>query len=829
MTIAGWLESVAAWVWDASWHAAVVVGVVLIVRMIAWRQMPAGWRCALWSLVLARLLLVWTPQASLSLFGMFERFKPAQGVRIVSNVPVGAGESADPRIIVGYGSVPVNKHAESIASATRDIAARSFPVAQFAMLIWIVGAISLLARTLISRRRLDQRLGCAVAVDDPRLLAILDRCRAEMNVRTAVAVLLTDAVNGPALTGIWRPRILLPLGLPSRLSLEQLRFVFLHELAHVRRQDVLLEWALAAITALHWFNPAVWIAAYLYRADRELCRDEMALRAAKTSDRSSYGHTLLHLMEMLPPNQKRRRLAVAMLIGKHRLKQRISMIAQLRPTPARVTLAVLLVAVSVIAWVVLTNPKQVASTAPTNLPSSTPATHSLESQALAEKLDRRLPEVRLDGLGLEDTIAFLREVSGANIVVNWHVLESVGIHKDSPVTARMKDVRLSKALSTILADVGGGNARLSYAADGGVITISTYDELNKVVTRIYDIRDLLETRPDYDSDKDHPVGFPSSATHPVAEAPLPLSARVAAMIKLVRETIDPTSWQIPGRGSIQELNGQLVITQTPEAHEEIVSLFKQLRETRSIQILTTARFVVFDPGILPDGDAEWTAVRSAIKASGAHGTTRSKATLNDACLSASQTAALLGMIEKEKNGSIRSAPKLTTFNGQRAYVLIQTQRAYVADFKVIRDDAGKFKSYEPIVDVAASGLTVDLQATVSADRKYVTTSIRPKLAKLLKLHTSPFLKIPADHPAGLAKPTVQEPEMLSTEFAVTVSIPDAQTLVIDCGEDAGQLTAGETEFKPRPGNRLYALVTPRIILDGKSRVAAPATRGSLLD
>ena len=807
-------ETFAAWVWDASWHGAVVVLVVLVVRQLGGRRLLPGLRCGLWLLVAARLLLIWAPQGSWSVFGLVEKFKVAEATPSALPIsPQPIKESSDLKITVAYGPLTL----ESNPGFVPKPAAKSggWDIAPFAILVWVAGALVLLARAAIACRRLNRRLGQASMIDDPQLLALLERCHGEMNVRRPVRLCSTDAVAGPALAGVWRPMILLPPGLCARLAPEELRFVFLHELAHVRRHD----------------RPAHSLGrrgAHLYRADRELCRDEMVLRAVGPQHRQTYGHTLLSLLEMLPSNQASRPFAVAMLGGKHRLKQRISMIAHLRPTPARITVVVLLVAFSLIAWVVLTNPKKVASTAPSNPPASDRSTDRPDNQAVQAQLDRRLPELNFSGQGLADVIDFLRDVSGSNIVVNWRALETVGITKDAPVTARMKDIRLSKALNTILADVSGGNVRLSYGVEGGVITISTYDELNSIVTRVYDIRDMLVQIPDFDSDKGHPVGFRSGATRPVAEPPMPLSARAAAIIKLVRETIDPVSWNKPSRGSIQELNGQLIIAQTQENHRGIIQLFQQLRETRSIQILTTTHFVVFDPSVLPQDDPDWAAVRSLNQTASAGGTTKPKAILNVPCLTAGQTAALLSIIEKQKDAAIRSAPRLTTFNGQRAYVLVQTQRAYVADLKIIRDEHGKTMSYEPVVDVASSGLTVDIQTTASADRKYITMSIRPKMAKLLKMHTLPFSRIPADHPAGLEKPTVQQPEMLATEVRMTASVPDGQTLIVDSGEDAGQLTPDETAFKPKPGNRMFILVTPHLIL-GATPSTAPTTVGKLLD
>ncbi|MFI5380698.1 MAG: hypothetical protein ACHRHE_15475, partial [Tepidisphaerales bacterium] len=113
-------------------------------------------------------------------------------------------------------------------------------------------------------------------------------------------------------------------------------------------------------------------------------------------------------------------------------------------------------------------------------------------------LDKRLQELRFDGIALADVIDFLRDVSGANIAVNWKTIEAAGVEKTAPVTVRLRDIKFAKALGTILSDVGGGNVKLGYTIDEGVITISTIEDLNKnVLINVYDIRDLLVIPPDF--------------------------------------------------------------------------------------------------------------------------------------------------------------------------------------------------------------------------------------------------------------------------------------------------------------------------------------------
>jgi hypothetical protein len=102
------LQMAGAWVWDASWHAAVAVGVVLIVRQIAGSKLPPALRCALWTLVALRLVLVSAPQGSWSLFGLLEKVKwPHSNKPVVQSIANNAEPSEGPKITVGYGPAPI--------------------------------------------------------------------------------------------------------------------------------------------------------------------------------------------------------------------------------------------------------------------------------------------------------------------------------------------------------------------------------------------------------------------------------------------------------------------------------------------------------------------------------------------------------------------------------------------------------------------------------------------------------------------------------------------------------------------------------------------------
>lgn len=197
-----------------------------------------------------------------------------------------------------------------------------------------------------------------------------------------------------------------------------------------------------------------------------------------------------------------------------------------------------------------------------------PAQAGADDPATQAMLDRALPEVTFDGVGLSDVIDFLRDLTNANIFVNWRALEGAGIDRNAPVNLRLRQVKFSKALQLILDGVGGDEVRLGYTVDDGVITISTDEDLGQnTLTRVYDVRDIADAK----------VADAAAA----GDAKTARAKRLAALTTLVTGSVAPDSWRGTGgdggTGGIRELDGQLVVTQTPANHDAIVNLLKQTR------------------------------------------------------------------------------------------------------------------------------------------------------------------------------------------------------------------------------------------------------------
>ena len=93
-----------------------------------------------------------------------------------------------------------------------------------------------------------------------------------------VEVRASSELDSPAVTGLFRPTIVVPHGALD-WPLERCRLVLAHELAHVRRRDVLVQAIADVACAIHWCNPLVWICARRLRVEREIAADDAVLAA----------------------------------------------------------------------------------------------------------------------------------------------------------------------------------------------------------------------------------------------------------------------------------------------------------------------------------------------------------------------------------------------------------------------------------------------------------------------------------------------------------------------------------------------------------------------
>lgn len=107
---------------------------------------------------------------------------------------------------------------------------------------------------------------------------------------TAPEMFVCEAISTPAVTGLFRPTLLLP---HEGYDLNELRYILRHELCHLKRRDMLLKLVLLAANAMHWFNPVVYLMLRQADEDIELACDSAATDGLDRAERAAYSRTLL--------------------------------------------------------------------------------------------------------------------------------------------------------------------------------------------------------------------------------------------------------------------------------------------------------------------------------------------------------------------------------------------------------------------------------------------------------------------------------------------------------------------------------------------------------
>ncbi|WP_418723198.1 M56 family metallopeptidase [Dysosmobacter welbionis] len=329
--------------------SSVLILAVLLLRRAFRDRISRRAQYVLWALVLVRLLVpVSLPGADFSVLSaaepvgrtVTERLEQREIYRVpLAPSPMGtAPQVTSPAPQIEGGGSPSGE----AAAPSGGEEAFSYPVirervvtaADLLTVLWLIGIAAMAVWFLVTNLRFWQKLRRT------RAPYAAENCR--------YPVYLVEAgLPSPCLFGPVRPAIYLTPAVVA--SPERLRHVLAHETAHARHLDPLWSLLRSVCLAVYWFDPLVWIAAAVSKADGELACDEAAIQALGEGERIPYGKTLLSLIPVRTGPGSPLLSATTMTADKRQLKDRITRIAQGQQTRAAALFLVLALAAGVCA------------------------------------------------------------------------------------------------------------------------------------------------------------------------------------------------------------------------------------------------------------------------------------------------------------------------------------------------------------------------------------------------------------------------------------------------------------------------------------------------
>jgi HEAT repeat protein/beta-lactamase regulating signal transducer with metallopeptidase domain len=177
-------------------------------------------------------------------------------------------------------------------------------------LLWATVAAIIIGRYCASVASVRWLTRDAEPVRDLRWRDASDVASAELGLPETPALLASDHVTVPFTSGVLRPVVVVPASALTTWSDERIRVVLLHELAHVRRRDCLVQAMTQVACAAYWFNPLTWIASRRLRAERERACDDLVLEAGTRG--ADYAQHLLDIARTVTPRRSLSAAALAM-------------------------------------------------------------------------------------------------------------------------------------------------------------------------------------------------------------------------------------------------------------------------------------------------------------------------------------------------------------------------------------------------------------------------------------------------------------------------------------------------------------------------------------
>jgi bla regulator protein blaR1 len=286
-----WVVSMWAVIWQSTLLAVAVAAVLL-----AWRSLSPWWRCWVWRIVAVKLLLMpfWIVTIPVSQHHL--SIVPTSMAAIIPNpttqatfddVDVPAAPNHETRL---------TSTASIIAAATAELSAR--PTWQtWLVAAWLAVIVIQFVRLVWQRIQLRRLLAAARPADENVFRIVANGC-GQLRLACVPETRITAFDVSPFVARITRPVLVLPESMAGPYDASQLRQIVLHELAHVRRADLLWCWITYLVRLVYWFHPVAHWVAFRESLERELACDELAMTHSGATA-ANYARTLIEAASRL--------------------------------------------------------------------------------------------------------------------------------------------------------------------------------------------------------------------------------------------------------------------------------------------------------------------------------------------------------------------------------------------------------------------------------------------------------------------------------------------------------------------------------------------------
>lgn len=258
-----------------------ITAVLLCLKPITTKKFPAKWQYYVWIAVILTMIIPTyklIPEREIQKIQYMTRTEPPVTDADVADILEQAPDATE--------TPPITEREINVA---QDI---KITVLDLLAIIWICGAVIFLLVVLMSyiiyilRRRKN-----AVSLEDN---SVLLEAKRELKIRRKIRVRMSPDVGSPMLVGIFFPVVYMPC---REIPRDMIRLVFLHELTHYKRKDLIIKWFALFVNAVHWFNPLSYLLSANLSEACEVSCDMEVTKNMNDEEQKLYMKTILELVE----------------------------------------------------------------------------------------------------------------------------------------------------------------------------------------------------------------------------------------------------------------------------------------------------------------------------------------------------------------------------------------------------------------------------------------------------------------------------------------------------------------------------------------------------
>lgn len=335
-------------------NASSIILIVFLIEFTLGRKMKKTYQCALWTVVLIRLLIPNMPSSSWSLLNVVPKDKQIVSSRgsqldsmqnlkhfveeqdelgLADTVMKEGGQS---QTQLAYNDTQKSAKAKSnsiqagsVQSSTVNNLLSNLFESKSLYIIWLIGVLGLGSYWTVGYTRAKHKIQRLNDVSDEAVLKLFEDCKSRVMGQDKGKNIRLAQGHYSMIFGILKPVITLPGDKSERV----LEMCLLHELTHYRYKDYLMTYVQLIALSFHWFNPLVWLAVRQMKLDIEYSCDERVI--ALGVSKKYYASTLLEMIPVHQPNKQTpyRQVwvfAQGMGSGTHEVKSRIKKIAGMK-------------------------------------------------------------------------------------------------------------------------------------------------------------------------------------------------------------------------------------------------------------------------------------------------------------------------------------------------------------------------------------------------------------------------------------------------------------------------------------------------------------------